>query len=73
MKYKNQKKKKEPEEEIEILDVYEDVSPLSKKATKEVNEDTLDLDELFKTMSINIINDDSSFDFGLIRENKGHK
>lgn len=61
---------KKEEEEIEILDVDYSDSLLSKQALKEVSQDTLNLDDLFKTMSINIIKDDSSFDFDLLRKNK---
>lgn len=64
-------KKKEKEEEIEILDVDDNnYSDVSKQALKEVSQDTLNLDDLFKTMSINVIKDDPSFDFDLLRKNK---
>ena len=56
--------KKEEEEEIEILDVDDYPS------YKEVSDDTLNLDDLFKTMSIKVIKDDPNFDFDLIRTNK---
>ncbi len=56
--------KKEEEEEIEILDV--DDYPFH----QEVSDDTLNLDDLFKTMSIKVIKDDPNFDFDLIRTNK---
>ena len=55
---------KKEEEEIEILDVDDYPS------YKEVSDDTLNLDDLFKTMSIKVIKDDPDFDFDLIRTNK---
>ena len=55
---------KKEEEEIEILDVDDYPS------YKEVSDDTLNLDDLFKTMSIKVIKDDPNFDFDLIRTNK---
>lgn len=61
-KPKNNNKKEE--EEIEILDVDDYPS------YKEVSDDTLNLDDLFKTMSIKVIKDDPNFDFDLIRTNK---
>ena len=55
---------KKEDEEIEILDVDDYPS------YKEVSDDTLNLDDLFKTMSIKVIKDDPNFDFDLIRTNK---
>ncbi len=57
-------------EEIEIL-IYQDEMP-NKEASKEiphetVSDDTLNLDDLFKTMSIHVLKDDPDFDFGLRR------
>ena len=63
-KPKKNNNKKEEEEEIEILDVDDYPS------YKEVSDDTLNLDDLFKTMSIKVIKDDPNFDFDLIRTNK---
>lgn len=63
-KPKKNNNKKEEEEEIEILDVDDYPS------YKEVSDDTLNLDDLFKTMSIKVIRDDPNFDFDLIRTNK---
>lgn len=63
-------------------DVLAEISSLSKEgydlimndpvniAKKEISEDTLDLDDLFKTISIKAINSDNDFDFGLKRTNK---
>ena len=63
-KPKNNNNNKKEEEEIEILDVDDYPS------YKEVSDDTLNLDDLFKTMSIKVIKDDPNFDFDLIRTNK---
>ncbi len=63
---KKKKLKQEKKEEIEILEV-EPSSSFTKQVLKEVSSDTLDLDSLFQTMSINVIKDDPDFDFDLIR------
>ncbi len=68
---KHQKKPaKVSKEDIEIL-IYQDETP-TKEETKEipherVSDDTLNLDDLFKTMSIHVMKDDPDFDFGLRR------
>lgn len=63
-------------------DVLTEISNLSKEgydmimndpvniAKKEISEDTLDLDDLFKTISIKAIKNDKNFDFELKRTNK---
>lgn len=72
--YFAKKHKKKPtkvaKEDIEIL-IYQDETP-TKEETKEipherVSDDTLNLDDLFKTMSIHVMKDDPDFDFGLRR------
>lgn len=52
------------DEEIEVLDVYNDES---EKLSS--NNDSLDLDDLFKTISMSAIENDE-FDFGLRRSEK---
>lgn len=64
LKIWNKPNNNKEEEEIEILDVDDYPS------YKEVSDDTLNLDDLFKTMSIKVIKDDPDFDFDLIRTNK---
>ncbi len=65
---KNVTKVKEvPEEEIEIV-VLDEESPKEPKKKESVSDDTLDLDDLFKTMSIHVLKDDPNFDFGLRRK-----
>ena len=56
-----------PEEEIEIV-VLDEESPKEPKKKETVSDDTLDLDDLFKTMSIHVLKDDPNFDFGLRRK-----
>ena len=56
-----------PEEEIEIV-VLDEESPKEPEKTETVSDDTLDLDDLFKTMSIHVLKDDPNFDFGLRRK-----
>ena len=55
-----------PEEEIEIVELDETTPQVEKKDN--VSDDTLDLDDLFKTMSIHVLKDDPNFDFGLQRK-----
>lgn len=61
------KVKEVPEEEIEIV-VLDEESPKEPKKKESVSDDTLDLDDLFKTMSIHVLKDDPNFDFGLRRK-----
>lgn len=56
-----------PEEEIEIV-VLDEESPKEPEKKETVSDDTLDLDDLFKTMSIHVLKDDPNFDFGLRRK-----
>lgn len=72
-KEKKQIKNKEKTfNDVEILEVEKDkvVSPIHKEVIKEVTEDTLNLDDLFKTLSMAAVKDDTDFDFGLIRKSK---
>ena len=55
------------EEEIEIV-VLDEESPKEPEKKETVSDDTLDLDDLFKTMSIHVLKDDPNFDFGLRRK-----
>ncbi|MBR3199350.1 MAG: hypothetical protein IKG27_04985 [Bacilli bacterium] len=54
------------EEEIEVLDLY----PSKEEKIDEVNDEVLDLDDLFKTISMTAVNSDQDFDFGLRRNDK---
>ncbi len=68
---KHQKKPaKVSKEDIEIL-IYQDETPTKEEAKniphERVSDDTLNLDDLFKTMSIHVMKDDPDFDFGLRR------
>lgn len=54
--------KAESDEEIEVLDVFADDKELEE-------DDSLNLDDLFKTISMTAIKDEN-FDFGLRRSNK---
>ena len=56
-----------PEEEIESV-VLDEESPKEPEKKETVSDDTLDLDDLFKTMSIHVLKDDPNFDFGLRRK-----
>ena len=40
------------------------------KVSNKVSDDTVDLNELFKTMSLTIVKDKSDYDFGLLRNTK---
>lgn len=55
--------KPEEEEQIEVLELY----PEDSLKKVEVSEDTLDLNDLFKTISMKAIEDNQKFDFGLQR------
>lgn len=67
------------DEEVDILKLYEEnrelgrayLSKVSENVRKEVSDDTLDLDDLFKTISISKAKFNDNFDFGLKRVNKG--
>lgn len=59
----------EKSEVIEILDLDEQVRK-DKKLERDILDETIDLNELFKTMSINVIKQDDVFDFGLLRKRK---
>ncbi len=59
-------KKTEESQEIEVLELY----PSEEEKIDEVKDDVLDLDDLFKTISMTAINNDSEFDFGLRRSEK---
>lgn len=68
---KHQKKPaKVSKEDIEIL-IYQDETPTKEEEKniphERVSDDTLNLDDLFKTMSIHVMKDDPDFDFGLRR------
>lgn len=54
---------KPEEEQIEVLELY----PEDSLKKVEVSEDTLDLNDLFKTISMKAIEDNQKFDFGLQR------
>lgn len=54
---------------IEILD-FNDNLKKDEKLEKDILDETIDLNELFKTMSINIIKQDDIVDFGLLRKKK---
>lgn len=56
-------------EYIEVLD-FDDYTVKDEKLKKEILDETIDLNELFKTMSINIVAQDKNFDFGLLRKRK---
>lgn len=79
--YKIKFKKKDfisEELEKEIMDFMStidsvDVRDIEKNNVQEINDfndDTLDLNELFKTMSLTIVKDKSDYDFGLLRNTK---
>ena len=77
LKNKKIEKKKTiiPKEEIEIL-IYQDENQENNERIKElpsVSDDTLNLDDLFKTMSIHVIKDNPDFDFGLKPNQKSIK
>lgn len=62
--------KQTKQDEIEIL-IYQDekehpIHPASETEDK-ISDDTLNLDDLFKTMSIHVMKNDPDFDFGLRR------
>lgn len=66
MTLKNKKvKPKEDTSNIEVLTLNE---PDDKFAS--ISEDTLNLDDLFKTISIKAIKSDPNFDFGLRRQTR---
>ena len=79
--YKIKFKKKDfisEELEKEIMDFMStidsvDVRDIAKNNVQKINDfndDTLDLNELFKTMSLTIVKDKSDYDFGLLRNTK---
>lgn len=79
--YKIKLKKKDfisEELEKEIMDFMStidnvDVRDIEKNNVQKINDfndDTLDLNELFKTMSLTIVKDKSDYDFGLLRNTK---
>ncbi len=63
------KQKKEEKTNYQI-NTNTNTSPLEEEVKKEVMEETLNLDELFKTISFKTIKNDSDFDFGLKRTEK---
>lgn len=73
---KNIKKEKPISEELEkeIIDFMSNIDSVDvrdiEKANNEVLDDTLDLNDLFKTMSLTIVKDKSDYDFGLLRNTK---
>lgn len=73
---KNRKKEKPISEELEkeIIDFMSNIDSVDvrdiEKANNEVLDDTLDLNDLFKTMSLTIVKDKSDYDFGLLRNTK---
>ena len=73
---KNIKKEKPISEELEkeIIDFMSNIDSIDvrniEKANSEVLDDTLDLNDLFKTMSLTIVKDKSDYDFGLLRNTK---
>lgn len=73
---KNIKKEKPISEELEkeIIDFMSNIDSVDvrdiEKANSEVLDDTLDLNDLFKTMSLTIVKDKSDYDFGLLRNTK---
>ena len=54
---------------IDSVDVR-DIEKIDVKKSNDFNDDTLDLNELFKTMSLTIVKDKSDYDFGLLRNTK---
>lgn len=71
-----QKEIKDFMSEIENYDIEDVKMPekekIIKEETKQISEDTLDLNDLFKTMSISIVKDKSDFDFGLVNNKSKH-
>ena len=71
-----QKEIKDFMSEIENYNIEDVKKPEKKEIIKEknnqINEDTLDLNDLFKTMSISIVKDKSDFDFGLVNNKSKH-
>lgn len=73
---KNIKKEKPISEELEkeIIDFMSNIDSVDvrdiEKANNEVLDDTLDLNDLFKTMSLTIVKDKSDYDFGFLRNTK---
>ncbi|MDD6323456.1 MAG: hypothetical protein PUA73_02475 [Bacilli bacterium] len=61
---------KQKKEEKPNYQINTNTSPLEEEVKKEVMEETLNLDELFKTISFKTIKNDSDFDFGLKRTEK---
>lgn len=59
-------------ENYDIEDIKQPEKEIIKKETKQISEDTLDLNDLFKTMSISIVKDKSDFDFGLVNNKSKH-
>lgn len=55
---------------IDSVDVRDINLDKVEEKTKEVTDDTLDLNDLFKTMTISIVKDNSDYDFGLLKDTK---
>ncbi len=63
--------KQKPKKENKIDSNFNtNVSSFEEEVKKEVMEETLNLDELFETISLKVIKSDSDFDFGLKRTEK---
>ena len=60
--------------EKEIIDFMSNIDSVDirdvEKVSNKVSDDTVDLNELFKTMSLTIVKDKSDYDFGLLRNTK---
>lgn len=77
-KLKETKKNKPISEELEkeIIDFMSNIDSVDimnvekEKLKNKISDDTTDLNELFKTMSLTIVKDKSDYDFGLLRNTK---
>ncbi len=75
-KLKETKKNNPLSEELEkeIIDFMSNIDSVDirdvEKVSNKVSDDTMDLNELFKTMSLTIVKDKSDYDFGLLRNTK---
>lgn len=75
-KLKETKKNNPISEELEkeIIDFMSNIDSVDirdvEKVSNKVSDDTVDLNELFKTMSLTIVKDKSDYDFGLLRNTK---
>ena len=60
--------------EKEIIDFMSNIDSVDirdvEKVSNKVSDDTVDLNELFKTMSLTIVKDKSDYDFDLLRNTK---